>query len=131
MVMLTSSLQMGRVDGFSSQQNRDDIKLTWTDVTQRIIKPSTSIGTFWSFHFIHWSGAYLFSFFISELQLLNCIFLCLGYCTYGLVYFWKFYSSAVWYGLYFWTLCFFKRRRAAFHCIIEMDIVISYYDFLF
>ncbi|XP_066346730.1 actin-related protein 9 isoform X3 [Miscanthus floridulus] len=35
--------KMGRVDGFSSQQNRDDIKLTWTDVTQRIIKPSTSI----------------------------------------------------------------------------------------
>jgi actin-related protein 8 len=37
---------MGRVDGFSLQQNRDDIKFTWTDVTERIIKPSTSIGTF-------------------------------------------------------------------------------------
>ena len=28
-------------------------------------------------------------------------------------------------------VCVFKRRRAAFHCIIEMDIVISYYDFCF
>ncbi|OQU81218.1 actin-related protein 9 isoform X2 [Sorghum bicolor] len=35
--------KMGRVDGFSSQQNRDDLKFTWTDVTERITKPSTSI----------------------------------------------------------------------------------------
>ncbi|XP_039821774.1 actin-related protein 9 isoform X3 [Panicum virgatum] len=35
--------RMGRVDGFSSQQSRDDSKFTWTNVTERSIKPSTSI----------------------------------------------------------------------------------------
>ncbi|KAK8448454.1 hypothetical protein SEVIR_7G016900v4 [Setaria viridis] len=35
--------KMGRVDGFSSQQSRDDSKFTWTNVTERSIKPSTSI----------------------------------------------------------------------------------------
>ncbi|XP_039771493.1 actin-related protein 9-like isoform X6 [Panicum virgatum] len=35
--------KMGRVDGFSSQQSRDDSKFTWTNVTETSIKPSTSI----------------------------------------------------------------------------------------
>ncbi|CAL5033392.1 unnamed protein product [Urochloa decumbens] len=35
--------KMGRVDGFSSQQSRDDSKFTWTNVTERSIKSSTSI----------------------------------------------------------------------------------------
>jgi actin-related protein 8 len=35
--------KMGRVDGFSLQQSRDDNKFTWTNVTERSIKPSTSI----------------------------------------------------------------------------------------
>ncbi|XP_047065124.1 actin-related protein 9-like [Lolium rigidum] len=34
---------MGRVDGISSQQNKDDNKLNWTDVLDRSIKSSTSI----------------------------------------------------------------------------------------
>ncbi|KAL6650446.1 hypothetical protein ACP70R_009371 [Stipagrostis hirtigluma subsp. patula] len=35
--------KMGRVDGFSSQQSKDDGKFTWTDVIERSIKSSTSI----------------------------------------------------------------------------------------
>uniref|UniRef100_A0ACD5V0C5 Uncharacterized protein n=1 Tax=Avena sativa TaxID=4498 RepID=A0ACD5V0C5_AVESA len=35
--------KMGRVDSLSSQQNKDDSKLTWTDVMDKSIKSSTSI----------------------------------------------------------------------------------------
>lgn len=35
--------KMGRVDGFPSQQNRDDSNFTWTDVTERSIEPSMPI----------------------------------------------------------------------------------------
>ncbi|VAH40419.1 unnamed protein product [Triticum turgidum subsp. durum] len=35
--------KMGRLDGLSSQQNKDDSILTWTDVMDKSIKTSTSI----------------------------------------------------------------------------------------
>ncbi|GJN12145.1 hypothetical protein PR202_ga30399 [Eleusine coracana subsp. coracana] len=35
--------KMGRVDGFSSQQSRDDSKITWTNVTERSVKSSAPI----------------------------------------------------------------------------------------
>ena len=51
LIWLYSPLQMGRVDGLSSQKNKDDSKLTWTDVMEKSIKSSTSIGTFLIFFF--------------------------------------------------------------------------------
>ncbi|KAL5214805.1 hypothetical protein ABZP36_003957 [Zizania latifolia] len=39
----TSHPKMGRVDGLSSQQSKHDSKFTWTDVTDKSIKSSTSI----------------------------------------------------------------------------------------
>jgi hypothetical protein len=64
LIWLYSPLQMGRVDGISSQQNKDDNKLNWTDVLDRSIKSSTSIGTFLIFGtsilFQFWSHLFVF-----------------------------------------------------------------------